>query len=475
MRVLPCAVVALAGCAQLFGIDDTTGGGGSGATLQIERVSIGAGVVKTPQDLSMETATFYVPDMTSPMTLVPTPGVLTAMDTWTGDVAGVPIVEFSLPDLPMRLQHLWELPTAQVQGSFHAYEHPNAQPPPTAATEMLNVMLPSPYAGTETFDVQAIGAWTHHVLGGAELPALMAGAITTTVPYSAFSPMTASPPAKITAADSVLVLRYGGAQLNGVYQTSFDQSDTMDTIAGTMVAVTADHTLQAAIAPNTIASRYTPARPAVAGLGAAYSISAAPGAAEGSTLGPQLMAAGIAPTDTMVMTSYGNPFESLGWQAMITVATSEHRAYTTTDGKMLTLAATLSEVASAASPGALDLRAPMPEQVNVDDNQLVTDGAVVMIDVGAPHTITMLTENKPANLYTIVLTDVTASMVVFTGVATQPKFSVPPLAFQPQHTYVATVGTIAGDYPNASSGDLRSHALPFSVATFDGGVFTVNP
>jgi hypothetical protein len=475
MRLLPCVVVALAGCAQLFGIDDTTGNA-SGASLQIERVSIGASVVKSPQDLSMENATFYVADTSG--TLTPTPGVQSAIDTWTADVKGVPIVQFSLPDEPMPLQHLWELPVAQVQGSFVAFEHPNPQPPSMTASEVLNITLPAPYAGTETFQVEAIGAWMYHTLGGAELPALMAPAITTTVPYSGFAQMTSSPPSKITAADSVLVLRYAGAQLNGVYQTSFDQNDTMDSITGTMVAVAPDHTLTAPIDLNSLASRYSPARPAVTGLGAAYSISAAPGAANGSPFGPQLMAGGIAMTDTMVMASYGNPFESLGWQGMLTVSTSEHRTFTPTGGTALTLGATLYEVASAASPGAIDMRAPMPEQVNVDANQLVTDGANVMFDVGVAHTITMLTENRPANLYTLTLADITTPGMfhnVFVALATQPKFTIPPLTFQAQHTYVATVGTIAGDYPNASTGDLRTHALPFSFAGFDGGVFTVNP
>src|SRR5438105_1580016 len=131
MRLLPCAVMALAGCAQLFGIDDTTGTSG-GASLQIGRVSIGASVVTGSMDLSAETATFYIPDKNNPMLLVPVPGVLDGTDTWTADIQGNAIAQFSLPDLPMRLQHLWELPVANMTGSFYAFEHPNPQPAPMA-------------------------------------------------------------------------------------------------------------------------------------------------------------------------------------------------------------------------------------------------------------------------------------------------------------------------------------------------------
>ena len=59
------ALILLGGCAQLFGIDQTTGSGGGGgsndappamASLRFVRMSIGASVVRAPQDLAGQNA-----------------------------------------------------------------------------------------------------------------------------------------------------------------------------------------------------------------------------------------------------------------------------------------------------------------------------------------------------------------------------------------------------------------------------------
>jgi len=478
MRLLLCAVVALAGCAQLFGLDQTTGG--SGASLNLQRVSIGSSIVTSPLDVTSETATFYVPDKTDPTVLVPVPGVQSAIDTWTADVQAVPIVEFTLPDLPMRQNHLWELPVAQVKGPFYAFEHPNPLPAPMATQEMLSVTLPSASVAGESFEVQAIGAWTRHSLTAAEAPVPPAATITTTIAYSAFTPSTNSPAYRIAASDTVVVLRYMGALLTGVYQTAFDQSDTMDTITGTMVAVTANQMVQSAIDPNMLATRYTVARPAVGGLAMAWSISAAPGAQQATALGPQLNAGAVAMTDTMLMTTFGNPFESLGWHALISVSSQEGRTFTFM-AMPVGLSATASLVADTSASPTFDFKAPMPEQVNIDDNQLTTDGQTLTLAPGVAHTVKVLTENKPASLYQLDLVDLSITggvltrTTVFQAVATQPLFTIPPLVLQSQHTYIPVVGTIAGDFPSAATGDLTARSLPVARASYDGGVFTVGP
>jgi hypothetical protein len=480
MRFLPCGLVLLAGCAQLFGLDDTKAA--SGASLQLQRVSIGSSVVTSPLDLSSQMATFWVPATGDPSILVATPAVQSATDTWTADVQGVPFDLFTLPDLPKPLQHLWELPVANVKGAFNVFEHPNPTPPPANATEMLSVTLPSAAAVGESYYVEVIGAWTYHALAGAEIPVPPAMTISTSVPYASFAPMTPSPPARIAAEDTVVVLRFTGATLSGVYQTAFDQSDTMDAISGTMVAVTADQKVQAPIDPNALATRYTAARPAVASLALSWVVSAAPGASVGAATGTQLAAGGIMMTDTMVLGLYGNPFESLGWPALFTVSSSESRTFMF-NGMPITLGANTRLVADAASTTMVDFAAPMPEQVDLDDNQLTVDGQSVTLDPSMPHTIKMLTENRPASVYALDLVELSATMpggqssetTVLHSLSSQPTFTIPPSILQSGHTYIPVVTTVASDYSGAASGDLTVRTLPAASATFTGGVFTVGP
>ena len=66
MLLAPVAALALGGCAQLFGIANTTGAdaGSDGVSLAIQRVSVGASVTTSPQDLTGQTADFLVGDGT---------------------------------------------------------------------------------------------------------------------------------------------------------------------------------------------------------------------------------------------------------------------------------------------------------------------------------------------------------------------------------------------------------------------------
>ena len=84
MRLAWAALVASAGCAQIAGIDETSGPDVTTdlATLQVQRVWVGASVAKAPQDLTNESATFY--DDSAGM-LAPVPGTLEGTDTFTAE------------------------------------------------------------------------------------------------------------------------------------------------------------------------------------------------------------------------------------------------------------------------------------------------------------------------------------------------------------------------------------------------------
>src|SRR5687767_4813330 len=83
--------VTAAGCAQLFGIDETSGGSDAPPpplmSLQLDRISIGSTLVRAPQDLTGQTATYYVDDPADPSGLRRVQGVLAdTNDRWTADI-----------------------------------------------------------------------------------------------------------------------------------------------------------------------------------------------------------------------------------------------------------------------------------------------------------------------------------------------------------------------------------------------------
>ncbi len=477
MRVLPvAALVGLAGCAQLFGIDETTGPQNTSATLQLVRKSVGATVMSNPLDVTSLTATFYAADGTA------TPGMQSAPDTWSADVMGDPAIEFTLPDLPNPYQHLWALPSRTVRGHFIAYEHPGAQPAPSATTEMISLTLPTPFqAAVETFDVAAVGAWSHHQLSGSELPLDQATQLTASVPYSSFVPITASPVARISSSDIVVVMRHSANTLTGVYTTSFDQSDTMDTISGMLSEVALDKTFSAMIDPPTFSSRFSTVRPGVTGLGMGWSIVAAPGYTVGALVGPLLRSGSAAMADTMIATSYGNPFEMRSWRAVFTFLASSGRTYTA-NGASVGLGAQIQTIVDPSAVSALDLPAPLAELISIDSTQLAMDGLTVHLDVTAPHTVTAVTETSPAaSLYTLDVVElVTVGTMlqrkeILNAISTSSTFTLPPGVFQTGHTYVVNVGGASGGFPNAMSGDLDTVSLPFTLSNVDSGAFQVMP
>ena len=104
----------------------------------------------------------------------------------------------------------------------------------------------------------------YHSLTAAELPAAtaMTTLVNPTIPYSSFTPaLSTITPARISASDVVLVLRYVGADLTGVLQaTQFDQTDGTDPVGGTMVVVAHDKTVNVPL-PTDLAQRYAAVRP----------------------------------------------------------------------------------------------------------------------------------------------------------------------------------------------------------------------
>src|SRR5262245_14980466 len=96
MRLLPALL--LAGCAQVFGIENTTPPDADPAkvTVTMQRVSIGATLQKAPLDMSMQMGSFLVDDGAGGYTKVP--AQFQAPDTLAAAIPGTPPALFTLPD-----------------------------------------------------------------------------------------------------------------------------------------------------------------------------------------------------------------------------------------------------------------------------------------------------------------------------------------------------------------------------------------
>lgn len=479
---LTAGLLSLTGCAQIFGLDETSSSGDTdNATLTLAHASVGATVTTNPLDVSMVTATFLADDGAGGYQRVP--GSVTAPGVFTAPMLdGAPPVQFMLPGTTG--DRIWATGARAQKGTVVAFEHPGVEAPLPGSIVAVSAMLPTPSALGETFRVEIIGAW----MRGALMTPATTGAtvVGESVPYSAFTPMLGNAPARFTSADVVLVLRYNGSQLTGVLQQQLDQTDGTDMIEGPMTAVsTAESSLMATIDPVTLMTRYTAVLPTLTTTSVAQSffVRAAPGAELGQPQGTVLVSGSPMPTDMAITAAFGNPFTSLGWKSLVEYATSMSRTYMIDATHSVALSATLTTVAEVgAEPLTFDSPAGLPITIQINAMPLTTDGTAVSLDLTRPVVVDA-TLDKPDNTAyaarlfeldasgTTVAKNLVAEMVV-TGM---PQFAFPPELFISGHTYFVQVAAYQGGFEAAASGDLQTVTLPYTTGTLDSGVFTVMP
>ncbi|HEX5061889.1 MAG TPA: hypothetical protein VFV99_21120 [Kofleriaceae bacterium] len=485
MRSLGVALLfAATGCAQLFGIDETTGGSDpTRVSLTMQRWSVGASVSKNPQDMSKEMGTFLVDDGAGGFTKLAAEHsaadeLSAALDT------GTPPILFSLPD-QTPFQRLWATPNRDRRGVFAAFEHANALAPMPNSEIMLSATLPSGYASNESFRIEAVGAWMAYGLTAANLPApdLVNTAISAMIPFMSFAKMTSFPAAAITSQDVVVFERYVGNQLTGVYQAPpFDQTDGPDPITANVVGVPANKPLTAMIMPSTYSQRFSAVRPAVGALSQSWVVRAAPGWSIGSITGPLLYAGTPAATDTMIMTMFGNPFESLDWRSLLQYVAQENLTYMFMGTLALGLSAQLYVVAEPTGTLNFDMPAGLPINIRANQTPLSTDGMMVMLDPAKPVEVDAITDKPAATVYFVALYEVTMSadgmaaerhLLVDAVTTGEPKVKFPRDLFQTDHFYYFDFRTMQGGYLQAAMGDLQTLTLPYQVSRADSAVFQV--
>lgn len=480
--------VAATGCAQLAGIDETTGPvPPERVSLRLDRYSIGATIVNVPIDITGLPATYLIanPDAADGLDRVTAEAVPDDF-TWSAEIReGAPPILFTVPDYPAPTQRIWDFASRNLVGLFGRMEHPTPTPAPANATLTVEAPLPTPYAATESFSFFSVGTWNTRPFTGMEVPAVDATQFgPVTFPFEETAKLTGRPHEKITIADSVLLLRYVGSRLTGVMEAPpFDQTG-MDMVTGTMLPVGTSETLTAQLDITAVPARYAPLRPAMGNIAMQWVLVAAPGFAVANMSGPGLESAVVTMLDTgMLSVPYENPFAAKGWPATMQWGTSASRAFTVAGAPgPVNLSAGLYQIVAPTPMMTLDLPAGLPELITLDSLALSTDGVMI------PRPTKALTASFVANATTTTLYQMQVYELVpnraGTGLehklvlgasATSNQFIFPPETFEPGKSYTLRAITVSGGYPRLGDGDLTVRALPVAVGYMDSGVFTVSP
>jgi hypothetical protein len=480
-------LVTLMGCAQLFGIDNTSGPAaqpdapGPSSSLTVDRYSVGATIVQAPQDLSQLTAAqFFASDEAIP-------GTVTAANAWSVP-ADSTSVQFELPDFPTPIQRTLALPDETMSTLFGVLEHPNPTPAPAPSSIAISVTLPTPIAAGESYQVHTLGSWTQFVMAG---PDIVVGgtALSETYDFATSTSITGRPLEAITPDDAVLLLRFAGDQLTGaLVAPPYDQvANPSGTITGTLAAVQLDQTLSAAIDPATALARMGSAQPAPTATSTNWSLVAAPGYAIASTSGVLLNAAAAAPTDTSVAATYTSQFMANDWHPVFTWAPTGSHVSNVAFGSGTLPVTTFTQLVdfmdASTGPLSANLPAGQPLAISLAGTPLVTDALAVPLDVTQRLDVSFTADVADNTLYQVdvfllVPNDPTTptayvfqNVMAMTGVTAD--FTIPANTLQVGSSYVIRAVCLSGGFPAVATGDLTQRALPLAEGLLDSGAFTV--
>ena len=468
------ALLFASGCAQIFGIDNTSKAPDAAppatSSLAIIRHSIGATIVDAPQTtVSLAPAIFFSDNMPIAST--------TDGTTWSAPVLA-DSVEFFLPDYPMSIPRVFAIPVADVRALFGVLEHPGAAIAPPSASIGLGVSLPTAVVAGESYQLVTVGSWSQTVLA----PAAGAVTLTDAVPFTGNSTVTGRPLEGITTDDAVLVVRYTGDELTALLDVPpFTMVDGVNSITGGMAPIAIDQNLAATIDPTTAAGRLAIPQPTNGPPALDWSLVAAPGFEVANTNGIQLRAGAAAATDTSVAVPYGNPFTARNWHPAFTWAPTSSR--TATVGTLpVTMFAQLVDILDAGT-GAItaDLPAGLPLVTTLAGTPLTTDNTVVTADPTMPLTVSFTADNMTNTLYQLQVFELVPNatstalqyQIAMSLTAVQPEFTLPPNTLATGKNYTLRAICIAGGYPSIAQGDLTARTLPFSLGFADRGAFSV--
>ncbi len=483
----------LPGCAQLFGLDET-----SEVTeppdvrLSLKRYAVGTQVVLEPMDLTGGAATYLIADPLEPSGFRKIAATVPEAGVFRGDIAvGIDAqVSFTVPDDMIR-RHL-ALEDRRLSGLYgYLGKVGPVETPPTGAALAFGVAFDRVFdAASDDLYWLSIGSWTQYNFNETtEVPTGSLQLRPGPIPFTNADSLSGRPHQRLRADDALLVLRNTSLAVNtrvlsGVYTAPpLDLAADVNTLPdGAMTAVPTDQTLAVSLDTDTPVTRMANARPVMRPPSFNWSVTAAPGAAAGFTTGPALTFGTLAPSTGVVplLVAYGNPFASRSWPATFTWAATSTRTYTPADGKPpVSLTALLVSISASPSDGnQLDLLTCLPLGVTVQGAVLNLDGQTVSVDRTKPVSISFRTDNGNADLYSITIHEIvgatTATLVPrFHSVSRESTWSLPGDTFEAGKEYSVRATCTRGGFPNLAAGDLETRTLPTAVGFLDSGVFTV--
>jgi hypothetical protein len=492
------AALLCTGCAQLFGLHETTGGGSdtdsgvppSEVSVEMQLISVGPTAARTPYDVTNLAANFLVADGSTAAGFKRVKATAAA-DLWSAAIPdGNPPMEINLGlDLPDPFRRLYAVEQRNLKVLYGIYGHSDDVAAPATGSLTVTLNLPSPSAANEGIQLYNVGGWANHGFAAGTDYTVGAAAIgPIAVPYTptTWGSISGRPLAKITAADEIVGLRYVGNQLTGAAEfTPFDQSTTgANTLSATMTPVTAAP-LDVHVSPTNIDQRLAMPTPKGQTLAMSWSVNAAPGWEIANGTGPQLDAAGIALTDTGAITApFGNPFAAKGWKSVFTLGTNKSRTYAVPSlGNLVgTFYCGLNEIAEVAPGLTIDTPAALPIVVSINAMPLATDGQNVVLDPTKSVQLAILADKTDALFYQFNIYELreNAAMtalethVAYVAVSDQAMVTIPNDVFVAGKTYFIRGHAIKGGYPSFSEGNYWTRNLPYSVGYLDAGVFTVS-
>jgi hypothetical protein len=485
-------IVGLTGCAQLFGIDSTSGPSTGddaapppSSSLKYQRISVGAQAVRSPLDVTANTAVYLVPDMTDPSGIRRVPVTQTATDTWTAPLDAAAPIFFDLPDIPTPIKRIFDFPVQNLFGLFGVLEHPNPQPAPAGATLTINVGL-NPVYNSELLRLFTVGSWNLRDAPAGEV-AVGAGAWNVTFPFSSVSSQVGRPLEQLTTDDAIYLLRYGAgtSDLQGFLEVPPFTQSVSDTITGTVSPNPHDRTLAFTVGTATVATRFAATRPAMTNLAMSWSVVAAPGYQIVSNAGPVLQAAGVAPGADSINVTYGNPFVAdHDWPDVVTWSTAESRTFTPPAlGLPVTPQAGMFQLVFPTAGMNLDLPAGLPITLTMNGTALTTDGATMTVDPAKAVSVSFVADAQNNTLFQLQLFELVPNsqtaptalvyLQKLGATGSKPAFTLPPELFEVGKTYVLRAICIQGGFPTIAMGDLTNRTPPQAVSFLDGAVFTV--
>jgi len=487
---------SLAGCAQLFGLHDTSSGGGSDSgvlptevSVEMQLISVGPTAARTPYDVTNLTANFLVADGSAAgFDRVKADA---AGDLWSAPIpTGSPPMEINLGlDVPDLYRRLYAVNQRNLKVLYGIYGHSDDVAAPATGSLTVTLILPTASAANEGIQLYNVGGWANHGFAAGTdytVGAQTIGPIDVAYTPALWGSINGRPLAQITSADEIVGLRYIGNQLTGAAEfTPFDQSTTgANTISATMTAVTAA-ALDVHVSPTNIDQRLAMPTPKGQTLAMSWSVNAAPGWEIANGTGPLLNAAGIALTDSGAITApFGNPFAAKGWKSVFTLGTNKSRTYAVPSLGNLTatLYCGLNEIAEVGPGLTIDTPAALPIVVSINSMPLATDGQNVTLDPTKSVVLAILADKTDALFYQFNIYELreNAAMtglethVAYVTVTDQAMVTIPNDVFVAGKTYYIRGHAIKGGYPSFSEGNYWTRNLPYSVGYLDAGVFTVS-